>query len=117
MYVWKPALDGSHDVRSATTAENSAEEEHSLVPMHFRSYTKKYDCVDRSFVLDVIARSGVPTKVLAVICEFHTGMKTCVRTNDGDCSDNFDVRRGLMQRCVFAKLLLNMVFAAALRVA
>ena len=40
MYVQTPALDGSHDVRSATTAENGAEEEHSLVPVLYRSYKK-----------------------------------------------------------------------------
>ena len=66
---------------------------------------------------DVLDRSGVPTKVLAVIREFHTDTKTCVRTNDGDCSDSFDVRQGLMQGCVLAKPLLNMFFSAAMRVA
>ena len=75
----------------------------------------KYDCVDRTFLWDVLAPSGVPPRVVAVIHEFHNGMKTCVRT-DEECSDEFHVRKDLMQGCVLAPLLLNMSLAAALRV-
>ena len=97
--------------------QKTAQKKNTPLYLCYIDHTKKYDCVDRSFVSDVLDRSGVTAKVLAIIREFHADMNTCVRTNDGDCSDSFDVRRGLMQGCVLAKLLLNMVFSAALRVA
>ena len=55
--------------------------------------------------------------MLAVIRQFHGGMQACVRLDDGECSDKFDVGQGLRQGCVLAPLLFNMSFTAVLRVA
>ena len=57
----------------------------------------------------------MPPRELAVICEFHDGMKTCVGSYDGEGSDKFDLWRGLRQRCVLAPLLLNTFLTAVLR--
>ena len=75
---------------------------------------KAYDSVDRILLWD--ARFGVPPRMLAVIRQFHDGMQACVRLDDGECSDKFDVVQGLRQGCVFAPLLFNMFFTAVLRV-
>ena len=55
--------------------------------------------------------------MLAVIRQFHDGMQACVRLDDGECSDKFDMGQGLRQGCVLAPLLFNMFFMAVLRVA
>ena len=55
--------------------------------------------------------------MLAVIRQFHDGMQACVRLDDGECSDKFDVGQGLRQRCVLALLLSKIVFTEVLRVA
>ena len=55
--------------------------------------------------------------MLAVIRQFHDGMQSCVRLDDGECSDRFDVGQGLRQGYVLAPLLFNMFFTAVLRVA
>ena len=49
--------------------------------------------------------------------QFHDGMQACVRLDDGECSDKFDVGQGLRQGCVLAPLLFNMFSTAILRVA
>ena len=66
---------------------------------------------------DVLACFVVPPRMLAVIRQFHDGMETCVRLDDGECSDKFDVGQSLSQGCVLAPLLFNMFFTAVLRVA
>ena len=58
--------------------------------MCFIDLTKAYDSVDRSLLWDVLARLGVPPRMLAVIRQFHDGMQACVRLDDGECSDDED---------------------------
>ena len=55
--------------------------------------------------------------MLAVIRQFHDGMRACARLDDDECSDMFDVEQGLRQGCVLAPLLFDIFFAAVLRVA
>ena len=84
--------------------------------LRFIDLTKAYDSVDRTLLWDVLARFGVPPRMLAVIRQFHDGMQACVRLDDEECSDKFDVGQGLRQGCVLAPLLFNMFFTAVLRV-
>ena len=44
-------------------------------------------------------------------------MRACVRLDDGECSDMFDVEQGLWQGCVPAPILFNMFLTAVLCVA
>ena len=83
----------------------------------FIDLTKAYDSVDRTLLWDVLARFGVPPRMLAVIRQIHDGMQACMRLDDGECSDKFDVGQGLRQGCVLAPLLFNMFFTAVLRMA
>ena len=83
----------------------------------FIDLTKAYDSVDRELLWSVLRRFGVPPKMLAVIRQFHDGMRARVRMDDGTCSDWFDVGQGLRQGCNLAPLLFNLFFAAMLMVA
>ena len=60
----------------------------------------------------MLARFGVPEKMLAGIRQFHEGMRARVRTDDGEHSEWFDVTQGLWQGCVLSPLLFNTFFAA-----
>ena len=54
--------------------------------------------------------------MIEVIRQFHDGMRACVRSDDGRCSEWFEVAQGLRQGCVLSPLLFNVLFAAILRV-
>ena len=85
--------------------------------MCFIDLTKAYDFVDRTLLCTALARFGIPSRMLAVIRQFRDGMRACVRLDHGECSDMFDVEKGLRQGCVLAPLRFNIFFTAVLRVA
>ena len=58
---------------------------------------KAYGTVDRTLLRQVITRTEVPPQMIAVIRQFHDGMRACVRPDDGICSDWFDVKQGPRQ--------------------
>ena len=65
--------------------------------MGFKDLQKAYDTVDRTLLWQVLTRIGVPPQMIAVIQQFHDGMRACVRPDDGVCSDCFEVGQGLRQ--------------------
>ena len=75
-----------------------------------------YDTVDRILLWQVLTCIGVPPQMIAVIRQFHDGMRACVRLDDGVCSDWFEVEQELRQGCVLSPLLFNIFFAAVLNV-
>ena len=74
------------------------------------------DTVDRTLLWQVLTRIGVLPQMIAVIRQFHDGIRVCVRPDDGICSDWFEVEQGLRQGCVLSPLLFNIFFAAVLNV-
>ena len=85
--------------------------------MCFMDFQKAYDTADRTLLWQVLTRIGVPPQMIAVIRQFHDGMRACVRPDDGVCSDWFEVEQGQRQGCVLAPLSFNIFFAAVLNVA
>ena len=82
--------------------------------MCFIDLQKAYDAVDHLRLWQVLTRIGVPPQMIAVIRQFHDGMRACVRPDDGVCSDWFEVEQELRQGCVLSPLLFNIFFAAML---
>ena len=85
--------------------------------MYASSTLPKHDSVGLTLPWTVLARFGVPHNMILVICQFHDGMRECVRLNDRVCSGMFAVEQGLRQGCVLAPLLFNIFFAAVINVA
>ena len=52
--------------------------------MCFIDLQKAYDSVDRELLWVVLARLGVPDKMLPVFRQFHEGMRARVHTGDGE---------------------------------
>ena len=84
--------------------------------MCFIDLQESYDTVDRTLLWQVLTHIGVPPQMIAVIQQFHDGMRACVRPVGGVCSDWFEVEQGLRQGCVLSPLLFNIFFAAVLTV-
>ena len=55
--------------------------------------------------------------MIEMICQFHDGIRACVRSDDGQCLEWFEVTQGLRQGCVVSPPLFNVFFAAILLVA
>ena len=53
----------------------------------FIDLQKAYDSVDRSLFWKVLARYGVPAKLISIIRQFHDGMRACVRLDSGETSE------------------------------
>ena len=84
--------------------------------MCFIDLQKAYDTVDRTLLWQVLTRIGVPPQMIAVIRQFHDGMRACLRPDDSVCSDWFEVEQRPRQGCVLFPLLFNIFFAAVLTV-
>ena len=80
----------------------------------FIDLVKAYDSVDRVLLWEVLARFGVPPRMIKVIRMFHDGMRARVQLDDGDFSARFNVCQGLRQGCVLPPLLFNIFFAAVI---
>lgn len=70
--------------------------------MCFEDLQKAYDSVDRSLPWKVLAWYGVHAKIIAIIRQFPYGMRTCVRFDEGEFSEQFpDVGlRGANRACL-----------------
>ena len=80
--------------------------------MCFINLQKSYDSVDQELLRVMLARVGVPEKVLTVIRRFRDDMQARVLTDDGEYSEWFDPRVASRMRHIAA--CFDFVFAAAI---
>ena len=85
--------------------------------LYFIDLQKAFDSVDCTLLWQVLAFFGILPQMIEVIRQFHDGMRACVRSDDGRCSEWFEVAQGLRQGCVLSPLLFNVFFSAILLVA
>ncbi|CAB1119518.1 unnamed protein product [Ectocarpus sp. CCAP 1310/34] len=67
--------------------------------MCFVDLKKAYDSVDRDMPWKVLARAGIPAKMIKIIRQFQDGMRARVRMDDGELSGWFFVTQGVRQGC------------------
>ena len=82
--------------------------------MCFNDLQETYYSVDRELLWVVLARFGVPEKMVTVLRQFREGIRARVRTDDGEHTELFDITQELRQGCVRSPLLLNVLFAAVI---
>ena len=78
---------------------------------------KAYDSVDRVLQWVVLTRSGVQPVMVDIVCQFHDGMRVCVRLDEGRVLEWFEVGQGLPQGCGLAPILFNIFFTVVLNTA
>jgi hypothetical protein len=101
----------------ARMLQESARDKNVSIFMLFIDLMKAYDCIDRTLLWLILAKIGVPEKMINVIRAFHDGMQAVVRLEGGALSKPFDVSGGLRQGCVLAPVMFNIFFAVVLQVA
>ena len=95
-------------------AVNGASSSNVPINMCFIDLQKAYDSVDRTLLWEVVARFGVPSRMITIIRMFHVSMRARVQLNSGELW--FDVCQGLRQGCVSSPLLFNIFGAAVVEV-
>jgi hypothetical protein len=101
----------------ARMLQEFARDKNVSIFMLFIDLMKAYDCIDRTLLWLILAKIGVPEKMINVIRAFHDGMQAVVRLEGGALSKPFDVSGGLRQGCVLAPVMFNIFFAVVLQVA
>ena len=103
-------------VFSLKQVQEKAKEHHQELYMVFIDLTKAFDTVSREALWKVLAKIGLPEKMINVICSFHDGMMASVQS-DNDQSNTFEVTNGTKQGCVLAPVLFALFFSMMLDVA
>ena len=85
------SFDYIYDVGGTPVAGTEAERRVALF-LCFITLQKAYDSVDCTPLWQMFTRFGVPPQMLAVIQQFHDGMRACVRSEDGKCLKWFEDR-------------------------
>ena len=84
--------------------------------IHVLHRSSAYGTVDRTLLWQVLIRIRVPPQMIVIIQQFHDAMRVYMRPDDGVCSDWFEVKQGLRQRCALSPQLFKIFFAAVLTV-
>lgn len=92
--------------------EKSKEQKMDLF-MVFIDLTKAYDTVNRVLLWKLLARYGIPDRLIKIIRSMHEGMKAKLNLDVG-VSEEIPINNGLRQGCVKAPVLFNLFFAAVM---
>ena len=66
----------------------------------FIDLQKAYDSVNHPLLWQILARYGVPRRLIVAIRQFREEMRAYVRNDIGDCSEEFNVQHGSRQECL-----------------
>jgi exonuclease III len=75
--------------------------------MCFIDLQKAYDTVNRTYLWLVLEQYGIPSHLLELLRDLHTGTEAHVRVG-GEKSEWFSIDQGVRQGCVIAPMLFNM---------
>ena len=93
--------------------QEKCQEQNVDLYMTFVDLTKTFDTVSRDGLWKIIAKFGCPSRIIAMMRQFHDGMQAGVQ-NDGEYSEPFSVTNGTKRGCVMAPALFSMMFSAIL---
>jgi hypothetical protein len=86
-------------------------EKNCAIYKFYADFVKAYDKTDQELEWIILARRGVPPKLVQLIKAFHEGSTAQVKV-DGKLLAPFDLKRGLKQGSVLSPGLFNILFGA-----
>ena len=93
----------------AKQLQQKCKEQNMDLYMTFVDLTKAFDTISREDLWKIMVNFGCPTKLIAMVRQFHDGMLARVQ-NDGEFSDPFPLTNGVKQ----GPTLFSMMFSAML---
>jgi hypothetical protein len=73
----------------------------------FVDFRRAFDTIDRSILWDVLRKSGIQGKMLQLLRNMYSKVKSCVRCPNGEHTDFFGNPRGVRQGCVLSPILFS----------
>ena len=95
----------------ARQLQKKCREQHQDLYLAFVDLTKAYDTVNRDLPWNVLRKFGCPPTFIAILQQFHTGMRAQV-VMAGSQSSSFPVEVGVKQGCVLAPIIFNLLVVA-----
>ena len=75
----------------------------------FMDLSSAFDCVNRSKLWSILNDMGIDPSLIDFLKLLHKDMKGTVRySNDGKCSETFDIYNGVRQGCILAPFLFTL---------
>lgn len=108
----RSTIDGVHILRRLVELYDAYDQS---LHISFVDMKKFYGTMPRSLLWRVLARWGVPEKLVEMVQEIHEGAKAVVRV-DGQHTEPFEVSGGLRQGCTLAPCLAILYMAATIHV-
>lgn len=78
------------------------------IVMNFVDFKKAFDCIHRESLWTIVAKYGIPKKLINIMKDFYRDSRCAVRV-DGVLSEFFDIQSGVKQGCVLSPFLFGIV--------
>ena len=78
------------------------------VLLNFIDFKKAFDCIHRESLWKIVAKYGIPNKIINIMKSFYQGSCCAVRT-EGILGELFEIHSGVRQGCVLSPLLFAII--------
>ena len=99
---------------SVRQLQEKCNEQNILLYIAFIDLTKAFDLVSREGLFAILLMIRCTPNLFSIVKSFHTNTRTFIQY-DGCVSDSFKIKSGVMQGCVLAPTLFEIIFSMLLK--